>query len=220
MSRILIACSMMENEIEKVYKETGCTIPIIWVERGYHNTPAKLKEKLQTMIDGLQDYDEILLTFGLCGNGTQGIVSPRATLVLPKFDDCINMLLCRGNRTARGLVNARSIYLTSGWIQDRDSILQQYEKYVEEYGAEMAEEILDAMYEHYEKISVLDTGSYDLAPVQEYAGKAAQLLNLSTETVPGSTEMLKNLITGQWDVNMIVQKPGEPVSYDRFAISL
>jgi len=94
---------MMEDEIHTLYEELHCNIPVVWVERGYHNTPAKLKEKLQELITEHQDKDEILLSFGLCGNGTDGIISEKATLVMPKFDDCINMLLCKGKREKRGL---------------------------------------------------------------------------------------------------------------------
>ena len=218
MKQILIACSMMEDEIKKVYEETGCEIPVIWVERGYHNTPDKLKAELQRLINSHQDYDEILLTFGLCGNGTEGIISPKAALVLPKFDDCINMLLCLGERKARGLLETGSIYLTRGWTLDEESVLEQYEKYVEDYGEESAEVILEMMYEHYEKISVIDTGCYDMAPVLEYAQKAAGLLDLSTQTVKGSTEMLKKLLTSQEDVNIIRKKPGQPVIASDFEL--
>ena len=43
MKQILIACAMLEDEINKIYEETGCEMPIVWVERGFHNTPEKLK---------------------------------------------------------------------------------------------------------------------------------------------------------------------------------
>ena len=211
MKQILIACAMLEDEIKKVYDEQNCQIPIIWIDRGYHNTPKKLKEELQGQIDRLQEYDEILLTFGLCGNGTEGIISPSARLIMPRFDDCINMLLCRGHREHRGLAEAGSIYLTRGWTLESESILSQYDTYVEEYGEETAEEILEMMYEHYESISVIDTKSYDLTPVRDYAKKAGDLLGLSSHTVEGSTELLRQLLLGQWDENFLILEPGQSV---------
>lgn len=216
MKRTLIACSMMENEIKKICEDTGCGIPVIWIERGYHNSPEKLREKLQSTIDGLQDQDEILLTFGLCGNGTAGLISPRATMVLPKFDDCINMLLCRGERKTRGLARAGAIYLTRGWTMDEEAILEKYQQYIEDYGEEGAEAIMEMMYEHYETISVIDTKSEDLTPTLEYAQKAAKLLDLSTEIVEGSTLILEQLLSGQWDENFIVLKPGQTLDSSRW----
>lgn len=216
MKRTLIACAMMEREIHEICRKKGCEIPIIWVERGYHNTPGKLREKLQSMIDGLQNQDEILLGFGLCGNGTAGLVSSKAVLVLPKFDDCINLLLCRGNRRSRGLTEVGGIYLTEGWTKDQEAILQQYETYVSEYGKEAAEDIMGMMYRHYEKIFVIDTKCGDITSTQKYAQKAAKLLDLSTETVDGSTGILEKLLTGEWEDDFIVQKPGNPTHSEQW----
>ena len=212
MKQILIACAMLEDEIHKIYEETGCEIPVVWVERGYHNTPEKLRGKLQSLIEEHQDVDIILLSFGLCGNGTNGIVSLGTRLVLPKFDDCINLLLCRGKRRSRGLTETGSLYLTRGWTLDSESILKQYEKYVEEYGQESAEAILEMMYEHYEKITVIDTKSYDRKPVLNYAREAAKLLDLIPETTEGSTEILRKLLTGRWEEDFIVLEPGQAVT--------
>lgn len=218
MKRVVVACTMMEDELHSVYKKIGCDLPVHWLERGYHNTPEKLRQVLQSEIDKLQEYDEILLAYGLCGNGTAGLVSEKATLVLPKFDDCINLMLCTGARVARGLAKAGSIYLTRGWIQDEEAILQKQQEYVEEYGEETAQEILEMMYEHYEKIAVIDTGCYDLAPVQDYAKKAGEMLSLEPVTVAGSTGILEKLLKGQWDEDFIVQEPGQPLTASQWEI--
>lgn len=213
MKQILIACSMLEDEIYKVYEEIGCNIPIIWMERRFHNTPERLKKKLQELIEEHQDVDEILLSFGLCGNGTNGIVSPGTRLVMPKFDDCINMLLCRGKRKARGLTETGSIYLTRGWTLDEEAILNQYEKNVRDYGEESAKMISEIMYGSYKKITVIDTKCYDTEPVLAYAKKAAALLGLSAGTIEGSTGIIKQLLTGEWGENFIVLEPGQLLTY-------
>lgn len=216
MKRVLIACSMMENEIKKIYEEYSLNIPVVWMDRGYHNTPEKLRKKLQSLIDEMKDQEEILLCYGLCGNGTAGLVSQNATLILPRFDDCINMLLCTGQRKTRGLTQGRSIYLTRGWTMDEEAILPKYRQYVEEYGEEDAKDILDIMYEHYETISVIDTGCEDLMETMAYAHKAAELLGLSVKQVKGSVDILRKLLLGQWDENFIIQKPGEALSPARW----
>lgn len=212
MKRTLIACAMMEQEIKKVCEQLHSQIPVIWLERGFHNTPEKLKEKLQNLIDELQDQDEILLTYGLCGKGTEGLVSAHAVLVLPKFDDCINMLLCHGKREVRGLAQAGTIYLTEGWIQDEESILNKHAEYAEAYGEEMAEYLMETMYANYKTVAVIDTKCGSLTKTLQYAEKTARTLNLDAKIVDGSTEMLKRLLTGQWDENFIVQQPGKPIA--------
>lgn len=220
MKRVVVACSMMEDELGRAYEETGCELPIHWLERGYHNTPKKLREALQKEVDQLQAYDEILLAYGLCGNGTAGLVSQHAVLVVPKFDDCINLMLCTGQRKERGLAEAGNIYLTRGWSLDQESVLQQKEAYMEMYGEESAQEILEMMYEHYERIAVIDTGCYDLGPVQAYARQAGELLSLEPVTVEGSVEILKKLLKGDWDENFIVQKPGQPLASSQWEFAM
>ena len=90
--RTLISCAMLEDEVNHILEKTHLTLPVIWIDRGLHNRPENLNQLLQEHINQLQNQDEILLTFGLCGNGTAGLVSPNTMLRLPKFDDCINML--------------------------------------------------------------------------------------------------------------------------------
>ncbi|MFP3155623.1 DUF1638 domain-containing protein [Lachnospiraceae bacterium ZAX-1] len=201
---------MMEDELKKVYDETGCTDPIIWIDRGYHNTPNILRNKLQQIIDELKDNDIILLTFGLCGNALQGILSKQAKLVLPRFDDCINLLLYteKKKRKERALAKAGSIYVTRGWTLEPESILAQYEQNIEKYGYETAKIVIEMMYENYKEIRLINTGCYDIKPVEEYVKKAAELTNLSTSYTEGSSIILKQLILEQWDNNFIIQEAG------------
>ena len=216
--RILVACSMMEDEINAILEQQTTSIPVIWMDRGFHNSPDKLREELQKQIDLLQNYDEILLAFGLCGNGTEGIQSHHARLIFPKFDDCINLMLCTGTRTARGLTRPDSLYLTRGWTKDAEGILQQYDSLAEKYDDEMREAVIEMMYEHYNAITVIDTGCYDTAPVMEYARQAAELIDLDVETVPGSNQILKQLLEGDWNNNFIILEAGIPLSSEHFEL--
>lgn len=124
--RTLISCAMLEDEVNHILEKTHLTLPVIWIDRGLHNRPENLNQLLQEHINQLQNQDEILLTFGLCGNGTAGLVSPNTMLRLPKFDDCINMLACRQPRTERKQTQKDALYLTRGWTLDHEGILQQY----------------------------------------------------------------------------------------------
>ena len=116
--RTLISCAMLEDEVNHILEKTHLTLPVIWIDRGLHNRPENLNQLLQEHINQLQNQDEILLTFGLCGNGTAGLVSPNTMLRLPKFDDCINMLACRQPRTERKQTQKDALYLTRAglWI--------------------------------------------------------------------------------------------------------
>ena len=72
------------------------------------------------------------------------------------------------------------------------------------------------MYEHYKTITVIDTDSYEKAPVMEYANQAARLLGLSSQMTEGSTKVLRDLLLGNWEEHFIVQKPGCSVTQTLF----
>ena len=85
--KILIACAMQQDEIEKYRKQLNITYPVVYLQRGLHRNPFVLRNLLQQEIDRHQDVDIILLTYGLCGRGTEGIVSWNTELVMPRFHD-------------------------------------------------------------------------------------------------------------------------------------
>lgn len=212
----IIACAMLEDEINAVYEKLGCSLPVIWLERGYHNTPEKLRTKLQETIDKLSDQDELLLCFGLCGNGTAGISSKTSRLILPKFDDCLNMLLCDGNRSCRGLVQPGTMYLTNGWTKDTEGILQQYDELLEEYDEETRDDILEMMYAHYNSVTVIDTGCFPMEETMEYARKTCELMDFELKTTPGYVIMIEKLFSGDWDQNFLIIEPEESVTEECF----
>ncbi|MGN1154871.1 MAG: DUF1638 domain-containing protein [Agathobacter sp.] len=218
MKRTIIACAMLEDEIKHVYQSLNCDLPIVWLERGYHNTPELLRKKIQETVNELQDQDELLLCFGLCGNGTAGITSAKSRLILPRFDDCLNMLLCDGSRSCRGLVQTGTMYLTNGWTKDSESFLQQYDKLLEEYDEETRDDIIEMMYAHYSSVTVIDTGCYPMEDVMDYARKTSDLLELDLKTAPGYTIMLEKLFSGDWDENFIIVEPGDTITEECFEI--
>ena len=78
MSRLIIACSMIEDEVNFVLHESQIQVPVRWIDRGLHEFPQQFRQILQRAIDE-SDADEILLTQGLCGNAIVGVGSERAT---------------------------------------------------------------------------------------------------------------------------------------------
>ena len=216
--RTLISCAMLADEVNHILQQTGIKLPVIWVERGLHSTPEKLNRILQHYIDALQDQDEILLTFGLCGNGTAGLVSKHTQLRLPRFDDCINQLLCKQPRTKRKQTETDTIYLTRGWTLDKEAILQQYKILSRQYEPGMRDMILQTMYNGYHTLSVINTGCFPLTPVEKYADQAAACLNFTRTTVSGNISVLEHLICDMEDANILTLAPGEPITASLFEL--
>ena len=64
------------------------------MKQGLHNTPDALRKELQKAIDEVEGgYSAILIGYGLCSNGLEGIVARNTKLVIMRGHDCITFLL-------------------------------------------------------------------------------------------------------------------------------
>lgn len=213
---VLIACSMLRNEIEKAMKECGVCMPVIWMEKGLHEKPAKLRQALQKQIDMQQNKSYILLGYCLCGNATIGLHSEKATLIIPKFDDCIRMLLSNTENSAPD-VNNRCLYFTKGWIDSDKFIMKEKQQYTEKYGAQKSEYIMNLMLENYIGLRLIDTGMYKISDCLDEAKAAAEELHLDFDIVKGTIRVLNKLFRNKHDMEFCIIPRGATVSEDHFS---
>lgn len=218
--RMLIACAMMEDEVHAALDRCQVSMPVTWIDRGYHSKPDVLRQKLQESIDAAEEAgaDEVLLAIGLCGCGAVGLRTKRAVLVMPRFDDCVNLMLCTGNRTSRGYAQAGVMYLTHGWAHDTTLITGQRELYRRKYGERRADRLMRGMYGAYRAVSLIDNGCYDVDEVRGYAQQCADILGVGVQVDAGSNIVLEKLVSGKWDGDMLVYRPGEPVLQEDFDV--
>jgi hypothetical protein len=235
--QLLISCGMLSDELKTAYQKCNADCKIIWMKRALHNHPQSLKESLLTMINEHQDQDDIMLTYGLCGNGTLGIKSPDTRLIIPRFHDCIHQIIQSvdnytvGNgeqwkidetlKNKQKQTMAGHLYLTRSWTLDQEAMLQQSQAIIKKYGEHQGQEILNEMYGSYTDIDVIDTGAYDVGPVFQYALDAANINNLNenqlkVNQIKGSTLILEKMLRGEWDVDFIVLEPGEELTQNHF----
>lgn len=214
---------MIEDEINAVFdRHDICDIEIRWQERGHHNDPDKLRAVIQTEIEKAEDdgADLIMLAYGLCGNGAVGWHADKAVLVMPRFDDCVNMMLCTGCRGRRNYLTAGHMYLTGGWSRDDGALLTMLDSYLEKYGERKAKKLMKMMLASYSGVTVIDTGCYEMGPVLEYADECAAKFGLNRYIVPGGNEPIRKLITGDWDDDIIVNRPGQVIREDDFEFTV
>ena len=212
--RVLIACRMLEDELSPILDNLPAPLPVVWIDRQLHLVPDNLKKHLAEAITRAEDggAEEILLAFCLCGNGTEGLCTKKARLIIPRFDDCINMLLCPAIRDRRSFTELGTYYLTRGWTKDpNNAILQALDRIMLDYDHETAKELIDAIYGSYKKLALIDTGSYRLSSIREYAETVCSHLHLTLDFAEGSTLYLEKLLAGDWGDSFLVLAPGEPV---------
>lgn len=207
MKQIIIACKTLENELNMAIDATNCTYDVAWFPAGLHNTPTKLTEALQELIDQATDYDVALFAMGFCGNSVAGLHSRHLTLVIPRVDDCISLVL--GARATRAnLPDGHSTYFfTEGWIQGERNLWVEYQYTIERYGKKRGESIFQMMLANYKNLALIDTHCYELEPVEEQVKHMASTMGLAYKKLEGTTSYLEALLQSSWNSEQFLQIP-------------
>ncbi|NLZ54713.1 MAG: DUF1638 domain-containing protein [Thermoanaerobacteraceae bacterium] len=214
MEKIIIACETLKDELNTAINNTGCRLPIIWIDSKYHIEPGGLRKKLQQEIDSVNNADKILLAFGCCGNAMIGIKASTADLIIPKTDDCISMVLSKqGEKFKRA---KKTYFLTKGWIESSRSLAAEYQRAVERYGKEKSEKIFKFMLNSYKYLMLIDTRAYDVEKYKSKAEKIAQITNMELIIEKGSLWFLEKLLTGPHDENFCIIPKGQEVKICHF----
>ncbi|MBS3969531.1 MAG: DUF1638 domain-containing protein [Clostridia bacterium] len=208
---IVIACNALRDEINLVVNELQINYPIIWVDAGLHNHPSKLKDELQKLINNIDNVDNILLLFGNCGNSVLGLKSEKASIILPRVDDCISLLLGGNEHKAALDQKGTSYYLTKGYLHSGASMWTEYLNCIDKYGYEKSLMIFKTMLVNYKGLRLIDTGAYELDDIRDTFLKMAKEFGLEPETVPGTIRTVYKAFKKEWDEEFIVVKPGQPV---------
>jgi len=194
---VVIACAVFQHLIEKLLP-ADLASQTTFLDYGLHVVPARLTEAVQEKIDEVAEPSTIVLGYGLCGNGLDGIRARDHVLIVPRADDCIAILL-GSNEAYRREFDAQpgTYYLSKGWLEAGSDPLREYERYQEQYGAETAAWIMDQQYRHYKRLVLVAHTPEDLA---KYRGRAKEVAEycarwgMRYEEILGSDEYLRRLV--------------------------
>lgn len=235
-----LKCLCCESLARMVYASAAISPHVVDVELfeiGLHNKPINLRDQLQLRIDALDDkgYDAILLAYGLCGQATAGLKAQRTQLVIPRAHDCITLFLGSRQRYMQEFEqNPGTYWYALDYIQRRDSsntslslgsgidtkdLDATYEEYVEKYGEDNADylmEVMGAWKSHYNRAVFIDVGVGNGEPVAEIAAQEADRRGWNFERMAGNLTLIQRLICGEWDADFLTIPPGQQIvmSYD------
>jgi hypothetical protein len=209
----MLACQSIKNELLAA-SHKGIRFPVMFIPQQYHTLPEKLNDYLQNIIERLTNVDFILLPMGQCGNGTVGLKSESASIVLPKCGDCIDLLL-----SDEKLCSCRpphNYFLTEGWLNNVNSIDTEYRKMMEKYGKKLTTEMMKMIYKQYDYFTFVDTKTYDLKTAIESIKPLADTVNVEINKMPGSYGVLSKMMRLDFDDNFIITPPGSKVEEAHF----
>jgi hypothetical protein len=157
---------------------------------------------------------EVILALGFCGNALRGLGAENLSLVFPRVDDCISLLLNRGCTREEIPRDPRSYYLTRGWFCHESSLKEAFDDWVVRFGPERAEALRAAMFAGYKQVNLIDTQAYDISECVSKSEEIAKQLRLDHGIVPGSVQLLEKLFRGERDSEIVVIPPGESIGFD------
>lgn len=222
-STVIIACRVMQEHLQQLLPEGTA---VTYLEITLHNTPKKLAAALQQEIDAIARPSNVIVGYGLCGNGLLGVKSGPHTLIIPRTHDCVAIFLGSHQRyVQRFFANPNTYYLTRGWLEAKDEPLQDYIDYVRDYDEETADYLVEMKYRHYRKLCMVGYSQQELEECRPMAMRVADFCakrwNMEYEEVIGSTSLLEALIgmparLGGENSEFVVVAPGGEIQVEMF----
>jgi hypothetical protein len=170
---VILACEVMRGLIESQPGARG--LPAQYLDFGLHVEPKRMKSALQARLAALPEPSRVLIGYGLCGNGLVGLEAGPHTLVIPRTDDCIAILLGSQQAYLREFrEKPGTYYLTKGWLECEGHPLREYREYVERYGRERADHVVDMMYHSYKRLCLVAHTRADLDAYRPRAREVAE----------------------------------------------
>ncbi len=216
MKTILVACETIEDEIKAAIDRLKLDYRVVWVEGGLHNSPDRLRQHIQGILDEADGLcDRLIFTLGHCGGGVNNIATGDYQTILPLADDCISLLL-GSLSTRKRLSSPPTFFLTSGWMRHENNVVTSYERSVEKYGPERAARLNKMMLKHYKRFGLVDTGTYDMQKAASRVSQLAELTGLETETLPADSAWIDQLLMGSYDdpAKFIVLPPHSQLGFE------
>ena len=229
-----IVCQVMSREMEFVAPRSPHSVEVEGLTMGLHDLGAAMHSHLQERIDASDagGYDALLLGYGLCGRGTEGLCARSTPLVLPRAHDCIGILMGgHGNYVAYFENHPGVYYRSPGWIEfqapgqwlqpaeaTRKNVLGERrtrEELIAQYGEENGSYLFEqfrAYRRHYSGLTYISTGVPSDESSRSLARAEAEREQWAFEEIRGSLGLLESMVNGAWDpANFLVVPPGATV---------
>lgn len=194
---VVIACKVFKELLEERIPE-GMAERITFLDYGLHRVPTKLTWAVQEAINEIEEPSLVVLGYGLCGNGLDGIQAGKHTLLISRADDCIAILLGSYQRYIQEFESQPgTYYLTKGWLESGSDPLKEFREYREKYGEEEAQWIMDQQYQHYRRLVLVAHTEEDLNTYRPQALEVASYCErwgMEYEEILGSDRFIQQLL--------------------------
>jgi hypothetical protein len=219
----VISCHVLHQEMHHFASLSKNEFEFQFLKQGLHNTPDVLHSELQDAIDSIKGgYDAILIGYGLCCNGIDGITAPNHKLVFMRGHDCITFLV--GSRQQYKTyfdAHPGTYWYSPGWIETgsqpgKERYGATLNKYIKQYGEENAKYLMEmeqGWFKEYSNAAYVDLGFGDNSKLKEYTRECAQWLGWEYDELSGDPRLITDFLNGNWNTDdFLVLEPGETVA--------
>jgi hypothetical protein len=218
----VIACHVLWRELCFYAVQLPHIYDFHFLEQGLHNTPEKLKVALQAAVDERDgEYDALLIGYGLCSSGIEGLKARTTPLVCVRAHDCITFLLGSKERYREYFDTHPGTYWYSpGWIEDStmpgkrrwDATLATYIAMYGEESAKYLMEVTEAWIQNYGNAAYVDLEVGRLGHYREYTKACADWLDWNCDIIEGDPSLVRRFLGGEWNAeDFVVVAPGQEV---------
>jgi hypothetical protein len=221
---VVISCQVLQDLLLRLLPE-GLAAEVTFMDYGLHRVPSQMTGTLQEHLDAIEEPSLVVLGYGLCGNGLKGLKAGKHTLLVPRVDDCIALLLGSYRTYMREFqATPGTYYLSKGWLESGSHPLKEYEEYLPKYGPKEAMWLMDQQYQHYERLVLV---AHDAADLEAYRPQAQDIARfcerwgMRYEEVLGSDAYVRRLVEvavalDQADGDFLVIPPGGEIRQEQF----
>lgn len=209
--RIIYSCITLKKELESIISTIGFDGDVHFLSPKLHSSPQTMHNVLQQHIDENKDADEILICVSGCGKSTVGLTATTADVIIPRTMDCIDILLSGGSARPQG-----AIFLTEGWMNFMKESALNHEKMIAEQGYAAAAEKLRKIYKGFTDFYIIDTKTYDTAPVAAYIQPLVDILGGRLLYIDGRYQVLNKMLRGIYDKDIIRIPKGQTLDISEF----
>ncbi len=228
---VILTCRVLMSALERLVPPDLAS-EVRFLDYGLHRVPVKLTAAVQESLESIEQASLVVLGYGLCGNGLRGIQSGQHTLLIPRTDDCIAILL--GSYKAymqQFQAVPGTYYLTKGWLESGSDPLREYEEYSAKWGEETAMWLMDQQYQNYKRLVLVAPNAEEMT---QYRPQALEVANFCKrwgmvyEEMFGSDDYVRRLIetairvrdsgtdTGPIGPDFLVIRPGGEIEQAMF----
>jgi len=221
---VILACEIMKSMLPDLLPD-GLADQLTYFDYGLHRVPNKLTWTLQEAIDSIEAPSLIVLGYGLCGNGLNGIKARQHTLLIPRVDDCIAILLGSHKKYMHEFEAVPgTYYLSKGWLESGSHPLKEYHEYVEKYGEKDAAWVMDQQYQHYERLALVAHTPADIDKYRTQAEAVARYCEqwgMRYEEILGSDVYVRRMIAviaalEEAGDDFVIVPPGGEIRQEQF----